>query len=196
MARFFAPSIEYFLFLFCVVSLKAKVRVMSRIGRKPVAVPDGVQINFAAGQVTVKGPKGQLVQSINSGISVKSENGHVVLERSGDSKPLRSLHGLYRALIANMIVGVTKGYERTLRIVGTGYRVELKGKDLEVTAGFCHPVKFPAPEGIIFEIPKSNSRDYMDFIVKGIACINSLAGDFLDFFNVFLNVFGCVCQAH
>ncbi len=141
---------------------------MSRIGRKPVAVPDGVQINFASGQVTVKGPKGQLVQAINNGISVKSENGHVVVERSGDSKVLRSLHGLYRALIANMIEGVTKGYERTLRIVGTGYRVELKGKDLEVTAGYCHPVKFAAPEGIVFEIPKSNSRDYMDFIVKGI----------------------------
>lgn len=141
---------------------------MSRIGRKPVTVPDGVQVSFANSVVTVKGPKGQLTQDIANGISVKIENGSVIVERSGDTKPLRSLHGLYRALIANMIEGVTKGYERTLRIVGTGYRVELKGKNLEVTAGYCHPVLFAAPQDIVFEIPKSNSRDYMDFIVKGI----------------------------
>lgn len=141
---------------------------MSRIGRKPVTVPGGVEVSFANGVVTVKGPKGQLTQNVDAGISVKCENGQVTVDRSGDTKPLRSLHGLYRALIANMIVGVTQGYERALRIVGTGYRVELKGKNLEVTAGYCHPVLFAAPEGIIFEIPKSTSRDYMDFVVKGI----------------------------
>lgn len=141
---------------------------MSRIGRKPVTVPAGVDIKFAGGLLTVKGPKGQLTQTIKAGVSFKTENGQAVVERSDDTKALRSLHGLYRALLANMIVGVTAGYERTLRIVGTGYRVELKGTALEVTAGYCHPVKFAAPAGVTFELPKSNSREYMDFTVKGI----------------------------
>lgn len=141
---------------------------MSRIGKKPVAVPAGVQVTFNKGLLTVKGPKGQLTQEVKTGVNVKCENNSVTVERQGDSKTLRALHGLYRALIANMVVGVTNGYERTLRIVGTGYRVELKGKDLEITAGYCHPVKVAAPVGIVFELPKSTSREFMDFIVRGI----------------------------
>lgn len=141
---------------------------MSRIGKVPVSVPAGVTVSVSGNQVTVKGPKGQLVQNLAYGVSVEVSGNQVQVTRKSDSKPHRALHGLYRALIQNMVDGVTKGYERTLRIVGTGYRVELKGKTLEISAGYCHPVHFPAPAGIDFEVPKSASREYMEFIVRGI----------------------------
>lgn len=141
---------------------------MSRVGKKPVPVPSGVTVQVPAEEVVVKGPKGELRQKLVPGVKVAVENKEVVVTRTSDSKQDRALHGLYRALIQNMVVGVTQGYERRLRIVGTGYRVELKGKILAIVAGFAHPVDFSIPSGIEIEVPKATSREQMDFIVRGI----------------------------
>lgn len=142
---------------------------MSRIGKIPVQVPSGVEVKVPSTEIIVKGPKGELHQKLVPGVSITVENGLVTVKRDTDSKQHRALHGLYRALIQNMVIGVTKGYEKRLRIVGTGYRVELKGKSvLSVVAGFAHPVDFQIPTGIEVEIPKATSREYMDFIVRGI----------------------------
>ncbi len=142
---------------------------MSRVGKKPVPVPSGVTVQVPAEEIVVKGPKGELRQKLVPGVKVAVEASEVTVSRESDSKQHRALHGLYRALIQNMVVGVTQGYEKRLRIVGTGYRVELKGKDvLSVVAGYAHPVDFKIPAGIEVEVPKSASREYMDFIVRGI----------------------------
>ena len=141
---------------------------MSRVGKKPVSVPAGVTVQVPAEEVVVKGPKGELRQKLVPGVKVNVDGTEVTVTRESDSKQHRALHGLYRALIQNMVVGVTQGYEKRLRIVGTGYRVELKGQFLQVVAGYAHPVDFPIPAGIEVEIPKASSREYMDFIVRGI----------------------------
>lgn len=141
---------------------------MSRVGKKPVAVPAGVTVTVPAEEVVVKGPKGELRQKLVPGVKVSVDDGNVVVSRDSDSKQNRALHGLYRALINNMVNGVTNGYEIRLRIVGTGYRVELKGNVLSVVAGYSHPKDFPIPAGIEIEIPKAASREYMDFIIRGI----------------------------
>jgi large subunit ribosomal protein L6 len=141
---------------------------MSRVGKKPVAVPAGVTVTVPAEEIVVKGPKGELRQKLVPGVKVNVAAGEVTVARESDSKQNRALHGLYRALIQNMVVGVTQGYEKRLRIVGTGYRVELKGKVLSIVAGFAHPVDYPIPAGIEVEIPKATSREYMDFIIRGI----------------------------
>jgi large subunit ribosomal protein L6 len=141
---------------------------MSRVGKKPVEVPAGVTVTAPAEQIIVKGPKGELRQKLVPGVKVGVADGQVTVTRDSDSKQNRALHGLYRALIQNMVVGVTQGYEKRLRIMGTGYRVELKGKILSIVAGFAHPVDYPIPAGIEVEIPKATSREYMDFIIRGI----------------------------
>lgn len=142
---------------------------MSRVGKKPVSVPSGVTVMVPAEEVVVKGPKGELRQKLVPGVKVAADNKEVTVTRLNDTKQNRALHGLYRALIQNMVVGVTQGYERKLRIVGTGYRVELKGKTvLSIVAGFAHPVDYQIPKGIEIEIPKASSREQMDFIVRGI----------------------------
>ncbi len=141
---------------------------MSRVGKKPVPVPSGVTVQVPADQIVVKGPKGELRQKLVPGVKVAVEDKEVVVSRASDSKQHRALHGLYRALIQNMVVGVTQGYEKRLRIMGTGYRVELKGRTLSIVAGFAHPVDYPIPTGIDIEVPKATSREYMDFIVRGI----------------------------
>lgn len=141
---------------------------MSRIGKIPVDLPSGVDVKVTPEEVIVKGPKGELKQKLVYGVTVATEDNQIKVGRKSDSKQHKALHGLYRSLINNMVIGVTEGYSRTLRIVGTGYRVELKGKTLEVNAGYCHPVNIEAPDGVEFEIPKSTSREYMDFIVKGL----------------------------
>ncbi len=143
---------------------------MSRIGKKPVPLPAEVTVTVNAEAVAVKGPKGELRQKLVPGVRVKVDAAarQVVVERDSDSKQHRALHGLYRALINNMVVGVTQGYEKKLRVVGTGYRVELKGPMLVLNMGFSHPVEFPPPPGIEIEVPKSASREYMDFTVRGI----------------------------
>ncbi|MCD7897681.1 MAG: 50S ribosomal protein L6 [Planctomycetaceae bacterium] len=141
---------------------------MSRVGKIPVPVPAGVTVTVPAEEIVVKGPKGELRQKLVPGVKINVEAAEVKVTRDSDSKPHRALHGLYRALIQNMVVGVTQGYEKRMRIVGTGYRVELKGKVLQVVAGFSHPIDFEIPNGIEIEIPKATSREYMDFIIRGI----------------------------
>jgi large subunit ribosomal protein L6 len=126
---------------------------MSRIGKQPIEIPGGVSVEVAGGVVTVKGPNGSLTQRIDPDMRVTVDDGSVRVERPSDERQHRALHGLTRSLIANMVEGVTKGYEKRLEIQGVGYRAALKGKDLELQLGFSHPVDFPAPEGIEFEVP-------------------------------------------
>lgn len=136
---------------------------MSRIGRKPITVPGGVEINAKPGQVTVKGPKGELVQEISPDMTVKVEDGTLTIERPTDRPKHRALHGLTRSLIANMIVGVTDGYQKVLEIQGVGYRAQAKGKNIELAVGYSHPVQIECPEGIEFELPQPT-----EIIVRGI----------------------------
>ena len=131
---------------------------MSRIGKLPVPVPAGVEVAIDGSSVTVKGPKGELSQTFNSKMDIsRDEAGRIIVKRPDDARENRSLHGLTRSLINNMVVGVTEGYTKTLELVGVGYRASLKGADLEMTLGFSHPVKVKAVEGITFECPDVNT---------------------------------------
>ena len=126
---------------------------MSRIGKKPIAIPNGVTIDVKDNVITVKGPKGELVQSFPEGITVKVDNNEVVVERPNDEKTFRAYHGLSRALIDNMVVGVTEGYEISLQIVGVGFQGEVKSnKRLLLSLGFSHQILIDAPEGIEFSV--------------------------------------------
>ncbi|MEK9736534.1 MAG: 50S ribosomal protein L6, partial [Candidatus Nanopelagicales bacterium] len=126
---------------------------MSRIGRLPVVVPSGVEVTISDDLVTVKGPKGTLSHNVVDPISVsKGDDGSIVVERPNDERESRARHGLTRTLIANMVTGVTEGYEKGLEIVGTGYRVQAKGNALEFALGYSHPIVFPAPDGISFAV--------------------------------------------
>lgn len=125
---------------------------MSRIGKTPVPIPAGVEVTVKDRDVTVKGPKGSLTYAIKGPISAVVENNEVQVSRKGESREARAMHGLTRSLIENMIVGVTQGYSKALEIVGTGYRVNQKGKNLEFALGFSHPVVVEAPEGIEFKV--------------------------------------------
>ena len=126
---------------------------MSRIGKLPIAVPSGVDVAIDERLVTVKGPKGTLSHQVAAPITVaKDDNGTLEVKRPDDERESRSLHGLTRTLINNMVIGVTDGYTKTLEIVGTGYRVVAKGSDLEFALGFSHPVLITAPEGITFNV--------------------------------------------
>jgi large subunit ribosomal protein L6 len=126
---------------------------MSRIGRLPITVPAGVDVTIDGADVTVKGPKGTLSHTVAAPITVeKAEDGTLKVSRPNDERMSRSLHGLTRTLVANMVAGVTEGYTKKLEIVGTGYRVIAKGSDLEFALGFSHPVIIPAPEGISFAV--------------------------------------------
>ena len=127
---------------------------MSRIGRTPIAVPGGVEFTYDNALVTVKGPKGELMQRVPRQMIVELEDGVITVTRPTDSGPHRSLHGLTRTLIANMVEGVTKGFERRLEIVGVGYRASVKGESLELLVGYSHPVLLDPPEGIEFETPQ------------------------------------------
>jgi large subunit ribosomal protein L6 len=136
---------------------------MSRIGRKPVAVPDAVTVTIAPGNIAVKGPKGELTQTYSQDMKVSQEDGTILVARPTDRGEHRALHGLTRSLIANMVEGVTDGFEKRLEIQGVGYRAALKGKNLELALGFSHPVSIVAPEGIEFEVPQPT-----EIIVRGI----------------------------
>ena len=137
---------------------------MSRIGRLPVPVPSGVDVTIDGRAVVVKGPKGTLTHTVAEPISVaKAEDGTVEVSRPDDERVSKSLHGLSRTLIANMVIGVTDGYAKTMEIVGTGYRVQAKGSDLEFALGFSHPVLVTAPTGITFRV-EAPTR----FVVEGI----------------------------
>ena len=136
---------------------------MSRIGRKPVAVPDAVTVEIGASDIAVKGPKGELRQGFSPDMKVEQEDGVVTITRPTDRGEHRALHGLTRSLIANMVEGVTDGFEKRLEIQGVGYRAALKGKNLELALGFSHPVVLKAPQGITFEVPTPT-----EVLVKGI----------------------------
>jgi large subunit ribosomal protein L6 len=136
---------------------------VSRIGKKPITVPDGVTVSVGPRRVTVNGPKGELTQDVSDRVEIVEEDGSLTVQRASDRGPDRALHGLTRSLIANMVTGVTEGYERRLEIQGVGYRARLQGKALELTVGFSHPVSISAPEGIEFEVPQPTQ-----VIVRGI----------------------------
>lgn len=137
---------------------------MSRIGRLPVAIPAGVEVNVAAGNVvTVKGPKGTLERALPTEMEIKVEDGHVVVTRPDDSIEMRALHGTTRALIHNMVVGVSEGFKKVLNLVGVGYRAAVKGKGLELALGYSHPVIIDEVPNITFSVEKNTT-----IIVEGI----------------------------
>lgn len=119
----------------------------------PIPVPSGVEVNIDKSHVIVKGPKGQLARDIVPDITVRQEEGQLLVERPTDAGRHRALHGLTRTLVANMVTGVSEGFSKTLEIVGVGYRAQLKGSDLELALGYSHPVTIKAPDGIAFEVP-------------------------------------------
>ena len=126
---------------------------MSRVGRKPVEIPAGVTVTLNGNTVTVKGPKGELTRTFHSDIEIKVEDNNVVVNRPSDEKLHRSLHGTTRAIIANMIEGVSKGFERNLELIGVGYRAQKQGKKLVLNVGYSHPVEIEPEEGIEIEVP-------------------------------------------
>ena len=127
---------------------------MSRIGRKPIPVPSGVDVNIDGQTVRIKGPKGELSHTVAEPITVEREDGVLYVTRPNDERRAKELHGLSRTLVANMVVGVTEGYRKSLEINGTGYRVQQKGTDLEFALGFSHPVVVQAPAGITFTVER------------------------------------------
>ena len=126
---------------------------MSRIGKQPIPVPSGVEVQIDGSTVTVKGPKGTLTQSFNEEMALKLEDGVLTVTRPSDERHHRSLHGLTRTLLANMVAGVSEGFSKNLEIVGVGYRAELKGTDIQLALGFSHPVLIKAEPGITLEVP-------------------------------------------
>ena len=137
---------------------------MSRIGKQPIPLPAGVEVDIAPELVTVRGPKGELSERVSRDMGISNDDGQVVVARPSDRGEHRALHGLTRTLIANMVQGVTEGFEKKLEIQGVGYRAALKGKDLELAVGYSHPVAIDAPEGIEFEVPQPTN-----ITVRGIS---------------------------
>ncbi len=136
---------------------------MSRIGRAPITIPAGVDVTISGNNVAVKGPKGSLSLDVHPDMQVTLEEGVMAVTRPDDSGPNRSLHGLTRSLLANMVTGVTAGFEKKLEIQGVGYRASKKGTDLEILVGYSHPVVVPSPEGIEFDVPAPTQ-----IVVRGI----------------------------
>jgi large subunit ribosomal protein L6 len=137
---------------------------MSRIGRQPIPVPSGVNISIEPGRVTVNGPKGELSERVPRDIKVEQADGELLVTRPTDRGEHRALHGLTRSLVANMVQGVTDGFEKRLEIQGVGYRAQLRGRDLELALGYSHPVSVKAPDGIEFEVPQPTR-----IVVKGVS---------------------------
>jgi large subunit ribosomal protein L6 len=137
---------------------------MSRIGKKPIPVPDTVTVAIEPEVVRVNGPRGELSERVPRDIAVEERDGELLVTRPTDRAEHRALHGLTRSLVANMVVGVTAGYEKRLEIQGVGYRAVLKGRDLELALGYSHPVPIKAPDGIEFEVPQPTR-----VVVKGIS---------------------------
>lgn len=136
---------------------------MSRIGRAPIPVPAGVAVTIEANRVEVKGPKGTLTREFHPDMHIELADGFVRVTRPSNAGPHRSLHGLTRTLLANMVTGVSEGFQKRLEIVGVGYRASLKGKDLEILVGYSHPVLVTPPESVEFEVPAPTQ-----IVVKGI----------------------------
>jgi len=130
---------------------------MSRIGKQPVNIPQGVKVLVEGATVRAEGPKGKLMQAIPVGLTAKLENDQVLISRSGDDRKVRALHGLARALVANMVTGVKDGFERKLEIVGIGYRAQVQGRVIQLALGYSHPIIFPLPEGVTVEIDRQVS---------------------------------------
>jgi large subunit ribosomal protein L6 len=137
---------------------------MSRVGKAPITVPSGVDITITGTQITVKGPKGTLTQDLPGDITVRQDGDTLLVERPDDTRTNRSLHGLVRALVANMVEGVTNEFTKSLEIIGVGYRATAKGQDaLELALGYSHSIQYQAPEGVTFEVPSPTS-----ILVRGI----------------------------
>ena len=136
---------------------------MSRIGKKPIPVPEGVTVSIGPGRVTVNGPRGELQQGVSTRMEIAEGDGTLTVARPTDRGEDRAVHGLTRSLIANMVEGVTDGFEKRLEIQGVGYRARLQGKALELSVGYSHPVSVTAPEGIEFEVPSPTQ-----VVVRGI----------------------------
>src|SRR5437764_9193300 len=137
---------------------------MSGIGKQPLAVPSGVSISIEPGRVTVNGPKGELSERVPRDVTIEQVDGELRVTRPTDRGEHRALHGLTRTLVANMVQGVTEGFEKRLEIQGVGYRAQLKGRDLELALGYSHPVPVKAPDGIEFEVPQPTR-----IVVKGVS---------------------------
>lgn len=136
---------------------------MSRIGQAPIDIPNDVQVSVTAGRITVNGPRGELQRLIPEDVTVEAKDSQVLVSRSKETREVKALHGLIRSLIANMVQGVTQGYEKALEIHGVGYRAAKQGTGLEIQVGFSHPVKKDAPKGIEFDVPTPTR-----IVVKGI----------------------------
>jgi len=144
---------------------------MSRIGRAPIAIPKEAKVNLDGRQIAVEGPKGKLSLTLPPVLSARLTDDVLKIERQGNAKSVKALHGLYRALAANMVTGTVKGFSKDLEIVGIGYRAQLQGKQLTLSVGFSHPVALPIPEGLSVEVPKPTA-----IVVKG--CDRHLVGQF------------------
>lgn len=131
---------------------------MSLIGKRPITVPDGVEVTISDRHIKVKGSKGELEYTFLSLVEVFQEDNHIVVKRKNDDKESRSAHGLTRALINNMVIGVSKGFEKRLEIIGVGYRAQVSGKKITLNLGFSHPIDFAVPEGITIEMDKENKN--------------------------------------
>jgi large subunit ribosomal protein L6 len=127
---------------------------MSRIGKQPIPIPQGVKIQIEGLTVRAEGPKGKLTQPVPTGLTPRVADGTIVIERAGEDRRVRALHGLARALVANMVTGVKDGFERRLDIVGIGYRAQMQGKNIQLALGYSHPIIFPLPDGVTAEIDK------------------------------------------
>ena len=136
---------------------------MSRIGKKPISVPEGVSVSVGPGRVSVNGPRGELEQTVSQRMEIVEQDGTLVVSRPTDRGTDRAVHGLTRSLVANMVEGVTNGFEKALEIQGVGYRAKLAGKALELSVGYSHPVTIQAPDGIEFEVPQPTQ-----IVVRGI----------------------------
>lgn len=150
---------------------------MSRIGKKPIEIPAGVTVTINGSDVTVKGPKGELSRSFNSDLTITLEENVLTVTRPSDAKEHRALHGTTRAVIANMVEGVSKGFEKSLELIGVGYRAQKQGNKLVLNVGYSHPVEFEAEQGLEIEVP-SNTK----IIVKGVSKerVGALAADIRD----------------
>ena len=152
---------------------------MSRVGKAPITIPSGVEVTISDDEVTVKGPKGQLTQEIPGDITLRQDEGTVIVERPDDTRTNRSLHGLVRALVANMVEGVTNEFTKELEIIGVGYRAMAKGSDgLELALGYSHPINYSAPKGVTFEVPAPTQ-----IIIRGIdkQQVGQVAAEIRDF---------------
>ncbi len=141
---------------------------MSRIGRQPIPVPAGVDITLDDGQITVKGPKGTLTRSLRPEVEIRRDNGTLLVERRGDNKTERAMHGLTRSLVSNMVQGVTEGYQKALEISGVGYRATKQGANLQLNVGFSHPVDIIPRPGIEFEVGQDTNTRTPVITVRGI----------------------------